>query len=87
MQTNFDCFCENVLEDIEEFVCDECGFDTIFKEEFGWHMNGFHCWPKPMAEDSDDAIPCNICEQKFENKWNLMNHRKEIHFHTVELCR
>ena len=87
MQTNFDCFCENVLEDIEEFVCDECGFDTIFKEEYGWHMNGFHGWPKPMEEDSDDAIPCNICEQKFVIKWNLMNHRKKIHFQTVELCR
>ena len=32
---------------------------------------------------SDDAISCNICEQKFESEWNLMNHRKEIYLDTV----
>ena len=23
-------------------VCDECGFDTIFKDELGWHMKESH---------------------------------------------
>ena len=87
IQTNFDCFCENVVEDIEEFECDDCGFDTIFKEQFDWHMSDNHGWPKPNEEESDFEFTCNICEGNFETKRTLMNHRKEIHIDTIKLCK
>jgi DNA-directed RNA polymerase subunit RPC12/RpoP len=30
---------------------------------------------------------CNKCEEKFDNKWEVMAHRKERHPSTVRTCK
>ena len=39
------------------------------------------------ASISENKIKCNNCGDGFENKWNLMHHRKLKHLNTVALCR
>ena len=37
---------------------DECGFDTIFKEEYDWHMSDYHGWPSALEDDTGFDFTC-----------------------------
>ena len=65
----------------------ECGFDSIFKEEYDWHMSDYHGWPSPLEDETGFDFTCKNCEQKFKSIWSLMNHRKEIHSNIVNVCK
>ena len=40
-----------------------------------------HTW-----EIHDESIACNFCENMFENKRDLMKHKKEEHTEKVDIC-
>ena len=69
-QTESDWFDLNM----EEYECDECGFDTVIKDQFDWHMSDYHGWPKPTIDTSDYEF-CNFCDINFNSKNNFMNHK------------
>ena len=50
-------------------------------------MSDYQGWPSPLEDETGFDFTCKYCEQKFESKWSLMNHRKEIHSNIVNVCK
>ena len=60
-----------------EWNCYECCFQGSDKKELKNHMT---------KHTKNESIQCRNCSENFENKWLLMNHRRDIH-PTNKLCR
>ena len=56
--------------------CEKCGYEA---EKM--YVLDAHTW-----EMHDDSIKCNLCDNTFENKRDLMIHKKEDHTEKIELC-
>ena len=56
--------------------CDQCGYEAE-----NMYVLDAHTW-----EMHDDSIKCNLCDNTFENKRDLMIHKKEDHTEKIELC-
>merc|ERR1711974_102306 len=54
-----------------KFVCDDCGFEAMWKSDLERHVNGVHLKIKPFN--------CNQCEASFTQKSHLKQHVKAIH--------
>ena len=62
---------------IEEFNCIDCYFQESDENEQKNHIT-IHLPPVKPTEESNESIKCCNCDKCFENKWNLMNHRRSM---------
>ena len=56
--------------------CDKCGYEAE-----SLYVLDAHTW-----EVHDDSIECNLCEDTFENKGDVMKHKKKEHTKKVDIC-
>ena len=68
----------------EQFNCEGCDFQCTSRLQLNKHINLKHIGKN---QPKKDVIKCRICDDQFSEKWNLMNHRKEKHIHTVAFCK
>ena len=68
----------------KELSCTECIFHGSNEEEMRFHVTSIHSLPEPVDRNK---FTCNVCRQKFEEKWELMAHRKEKHLTSVKTCK
>ena len=45
-----------------------------------------NCWFH-HSENTGEGFKCNLCDNKFLNQSQFLNHRKTYHAHTVQTCR
>ena len=70
-------------EDMEIMRCNECEYPAEDIYDLGEHLYEIHTMEN---ESSKDTIACYYCDEQFETKSNLMNHRKKFHIEKVNLC-
>jgi hypothetical protein len=68
----------------KQFNCCHCDFQANSKEQLRKHSNLKHSLQNQTV---DGDIICNICGDRFREKWNLMRHRKNQHISFVAPCR
>ena len=73
---------EHIIQD--EFNCNECKFVATTEFLLSKHKQFKH---GSRAQKTEPDIECKHCGEKFNDKWNLMNHRKLMHIQTVALCK
>ena len=56
--------------------CEKCGYEAESLYDLDAHTWDIH----------DESIDCNFCENTFENKRDLMKHKKEDHTQKVVIC-
>ena len=69
----------------EEYNCMDCAFQGTSNGELRNHINLKH--RVNVNKEIDGNIECRNCGERFLDKRNLMNHRKEKHLETVAVCR
>jgi hypothetical protein len=74
-----------------DFNCNECNFQGSSHLELDWHVKNHHGWASDTHTGSEDflenennakqnsCIQCNLCDDGFEFKSQLMEHRKKNH--------
>ena len=70
---------------VEEYNCMDCPFQGTSSGELRNHINLKHV--ANVNKKMDGNIECRNCGERFNDKRNLMNHRKEKHSETVAVCR
>ena len=68
---------------MEIMRCNECEYPAEDIYDLGEHLYEIHTMEN---ESSKDTIACYYCDEQFETKSNLMNHRKIFHMEKVNLC-
>ena len=71
---------EHIIRD--EFSCNECKFVATTEFFLSKYEQLKH---ESRARKTD--IECKHCGEKFNEKWNLMDHRKLTHIQKVALCK
>ena len=61
-----------------EWNCDDCDFQAFSNRELKQH--------KQQRHSETESIQCRNCGEMFSSKWNLMNHRRNMH-PTNKPCR
>ena len=67
----------------DEFNCNECDFQGTSNIQLKKHFDLKH----NQKEILKGSIACRNCGEMFNEKWNLMNHRKNMHSSNVATCR
>ena len=67
-----------------EYNCTECFFQASNNNELRNHINIKH---RIQASNMEGSLKCRNCGKAFENKYNLMIHRKEEHLAIIAYCR
>lgn len=77
-----------------DFNCNECIFQGSSNLELDWHVKNHHGWAS--VQESNDlyetdaeqntCLQCNFCDEGFDFKSQLMEHRKKNHTESVQLC-
>ena len=65
------------------YTCMFCDFQVTEEKELNTHVSSKHSTRSPQ----DNNIKCRHCGSEFQNKWDLMNHRKKEHLNSVAACR
>ena len=63
----------------KEYNCIDCDFQGSTNMHLQKHTD--------LKHREKGAIKCRVCNEQFTEKWNLMNHRKINHPHTVAPCK
>ena len=73
----------NKVKQMEEYNCTECDFQGSEEIHLRKHINLKHT---RKDINNDGAIKCRTCGDNFNEKWDLMKHRKTDHPGTVAYC-
>ena len=63
----------------KEYNCIDCDFQGSTKVHLRKHID--------LKHTESDVIKCRVCNEKFQEKWNLMSHRKMDHPNSVAPCK
>ena len=64
------------------YNCDQCSFQATKSVTLSKHLNTKH---RTAEEQTNDVFRCLECDLQFSTKWNLMNHKTEMH-EITDIC-
>ena len=69
------------IHENKSYNCSECSFQGSSENDLSKHVK------VTQHKQNNDTFKCDSCDDIFEFKWDMMNHRKKMHEQSVRQCK